>query len=613
MVLKNVFFIFFISLVLLIQKAGAQQPCTSVNSITINTGFNPINNSVIGVGQNDANWIVTAISPMMQTIPGAGASVGQGAFVIAPYVGSPSWATSLNSRYISCINTNVFRTPFDPNNAYTMTVTRNFRTCATDTYQFSLNIACDNFITSINVDGGISQFSQSNVNNFAAFEFVNFSLSLNPGLHNITVTLQNSTNVQAENQNFFGLNIFGNISGTTNSIAGPTCNNVCPTNCSDTCYWKVTGNNIIGGNNILGTLTNDDIKVFSSNAQRGVIKADGKFGWKTPSPSTLFHINCANPVEVPSNIRLENLSNGSGNPLVIDANGYILRGNRVINPSLTNNCGVQNFVTKTGSPGFLECSQIYDDGTFVGIATTTPYFVNGSLSTLNVNGLTVSTSFFSVSDKKYKQNIETIKDATSIINKLRGVTYSWNKNAFPDKKFGEGLQAGFIAQEIESVYPVAVANDGKNGYLVNYSSFIPLLTQGQQELNKKLEELTIQNLSLQSEIIELGNQLKGFQNSLGSGSNLSTNLNNKNNLYQNRPNPFNNTTTIDYSISSVKSSAYVIVYDLTGRELLRFKIANNGKGSINNEANQLAKGMYLYSLVIDGVNTDTRKMTLVGN
>jgi hypothetical protein len=289
-----------------------------------------------------------------------------------------------------------------------------------------------------------------------------------------------------------------------------------------------------------------------------------------------------------------------------------MRSKQLINPGVTNNCGTLNFVTKTGNPGFLECSQIYDDGSFVGIATTTPAFVNGTQSTLNVNGLTVSTSFFAVSDGKYKKNVETIKNASSIINQLRGVTYLWNRNDYPGRRFEETLQAGFIAQEVKKVFPIAVANDGKDGYLVNYNSFIPLLTQGQQELNLKLDELAAKNQSLQDEVANLKKQLSTLLDKGQTGRGLSTNTGNGDMLSQNRPNPFSNFTTIEYSVSHVKSAAYIIIYDFSGKELIRYRLASAGKGSIQIDSDKLINGLYLYSLVVDGVEVDTKKMTLTG-
>jgi hypothetical protein len=385
--------------------------------------------------------------------------------------------------------------------------------------------------------------------------------------------------------------------------------------CNSPCYWKVTGNNILNGNNILGTLTNDDIKLFSNNTQRGVIKNNGYFGWQTNAPSTLFHVDCINPaLGIPSNLRFQNLLKGKGNPLVVDNNGYVSIG-IAPTPGLVNNCGTLNFVPKTGNPGFLDCSQIYDDGNFVGIATTTPFNVNGTNSRLNVNGLTVTNTLYTVSDEKYKKNITDITDATAIINKLRGVTYNWDTDGFKEKNFEKGTQAGFLAQEVNKAFPVAVAVDEKANFVLNYNSFIPLLTKGQQEINDLITQLYKQNAELKNDVNSLKNQLRV----LSAKNNMSTTkLEDKifvdqNKLYQNRPNPFNDATVIEYEIAQSYQSAHIIVYDLNGKELLKFIISNNKKGTVQVNAKQLSSGMYLYALVIDGKEIETKKMILSKN
>lgn len=92
--------------------------------------------------------------------------------------------------------------------------------------------------------------------------------------------------------------------------------------CSDSCAWIVDGNSIHSGRNILGTLSNDDIRIFSNNVQRSVIKANGFMGIKQLAPTTTLNVNCV-PTTAPSGLRLENLPAGHGNVLVVDGAGYV--------------------------------------------------------------------------------------------------------------------------------------------------------------------------------------------------------------------------------------------------------------------------------------------------
>jgi hypothetical protein len=238
---------------------------------------------------------------------------------------------------------------------------------------------------------------------------------------------------------------------------------ICPPVCADSCYWKVTGNNITGSNNIFGTLTNHDIRIFSNSVQRGKIQANGFFGWQINNPTTRLHVDGSNPgFPASSGLRFENLPFGKGFNLVVDGNGYV-----------------------------------------------------------------------------YRQ--------------------------------------GFVADEM------------------------------QQELEAKFAALSEKNLSLQKEIAGLKAMIeplvkaKSFQGE-SNHSSLSK-------LYQNKPNPFNGSTVVEYSLSGASSGGHIVVYDLAGKEMLRFPV-KAGNGSITIRADQLVNGMYLYSLVVNGVEIETKKMIL---
>jgi hypothetical protein len=86
----------------------------------------------------------------------------------------------------------------------------------------------------------------------------------------------------------------------------------------------VNGNYIHSGNNLLGTLSNDDIRILSNNTDRAILTAGGYMGIKALLPTTTFHVDCVPPAPItPSGLRFENLPAGHGNALVVDANGYV--------------------------------------------------------------------------------------------------------------------------------------------------------------------------------------------------------------------------------------------------------------------------------------------------
>ena len=89
------------------------------------------------------------------------------------------------------------------------------------------------------------------------------------------------------------------------------------------------------------------------------------------------------------------------------------------------------------------------------------------------------------SDIRFKNNIKTLDNSLSKVLQLRGVNYLWNK----DHSNNQNIQIGFIAQEVEKVFPELVATDA-NGYKsVAYQNMVPVLVETIKEQQKQIEEL----------------------------------------------------------------------------------------------------------------------------
>lgn len=100
------------------------------------------------------------------------------------------------------------------------------------------------------------------------------------------------------------------------------------------------------------------------------------------------------------------------------------------------------------------------------------------------------TGLSACSDVRYKKEIETLGNSLENISKLRGVSYFWKTDEFPNRNFGKEKQIGFIAQELEQVYPEFVQTDEKGFKTVDYSRLAPVLVEAikeQQAIVKKLE------------------------------------------------------------------------------------------------------------------------------
>ena len=176
------------------------------------------------------------------------------------------------------------------------------------------------------------------------------------------------------------------------------------------------------------------------------------------------------------------------------------------------------------------------------------------------------------------------------------------------KKTKKKIQTGFVAQEVEATAKeISYQFDGVNApqnetdnYSISYSQFVPSLVKAVQELDKKTQEI--------DELKEEVEELKKLVQSLVQTKSLT--INNAS-LEQNIPNPFNQSTTINYTLPAKFSSAKIIVTDNSGKTAKQFSLSGSGKGAVNITAGSLAAGMYHYSLYIDNKKVESKKMEIV--
>jgi hypothetical protein len=219
---------------------------------------------------------------------------------------------------------------------------------------------------------------------------------------------------------------------------------------------------------------------------------------------------------------------------------------------------------------------------------------------VHASGYIYSQGQYLGSDKNFKTNISTIKDPVNTISRLRGVTYHWN---YPDSLSvfnTDELQMGLVAQEVESVLPYLVKTlpDGKKA--VSYSSLIGLLIEGikaQQIEIENLKEMVAAKSAIGITNENIGQKLIGTQ-----GSNF---------LLQNTPNPFSKTTTIKYSVDESNRSASIYIFDLQGTLVKSYNNINKQlNSSVIIDAENLSPGMYIYTLVVNDMEVDSKRMIL---
>lgn len=316
------------------------------------------------------------------------------------------------------------------------------------------------------------------------------------------------------------------------------------------------------------------------------IYTKGLVGIGTASPTAQLHTT--------STLRFENLpfTRTATYVLGTDGNGNVRRFTNNFN-GVTLQCllpfgqTATNRLTKVLSNGNLTCSQVFDNGTNVGIGTVTPTYK------LSVNGPVHSMANIFISDRKFKKNIEAIEKPLETVLQLNGKKYDWRVNEFEKYNFTDRKQIGFIAQEVREVIPEIVHVDKDGEHSMNYTAMIPLLVEAIKEQQNQI--ILLENKL--SDIEQLSSTDEGLR--LGDITSFSTNY----------PNPFSTSTTVDYYILKTVNTAKIIIYDSSGTTINTFDLKDRGiKSQLVINKNSLKSGIYFYTLIADNVVIGTKKM-----
>ena len=254
----------------------------------------------------------------------------------------------------------------------------------------------------------------------------------------------------------------------------------------------------------------------------------------------------------------------------------------------------------------------------IGIGTGNPSYKLTVLGNIASYGTVIISS-----DRRLKSEVRPLQSAMDKLSQLNGVSY---KKHLPDLQLnGIDMQGitdeaklnairndqsnrgeleqnenyGFIAQELREVFPELVREDN-DGYLgIDYISLIPVMVEAMKELREEIDMLKSANEDFELRDKNALENNNGMENSIQGAT-----------LYQNAPNPFSSETEIRYYIPNNAGQASMLIFDMQGTLKKQMQITGKGNGSLTINASELPAGMYIYSLIVDGREIDSKRMIL---
>lgn len=162
-----------------------------------------------------------------------------------------------------------------------------------------------------------------------------------------------------------------------------------------------------------------------------------------------------------------------------------------------------------------------------------------------------------------------------------------------DEQFYGKTHFALDADRLEETFPDLVYVNKDGSKVINYVEMIPLLVQSINELSAEIEVLKGQT---SEETARKARSATNVQKSLSG-----------NRLYQNTPNPFKEQTIIRFSLADGVQDASICIFDMTGKTIRKLPVSS-GMNSVSIGGYELGEGMFLYSLVVNGQEIDTKRM-----
>lgn len=260
-------------------------------------------------------------------------------------------------------------------------------------------------------------------------------------------------------------------------------------------------NNTVGANFATGQAASFDI---TGNGEiNGTLNINGNVGIGNIAPSAKLEVT--------------NTSGGGITEMIVNSNGttdadFILKTTNTnmgwFGGGAVNKLAAWNYANNT------EPLTILGSNGNVGIGVTTPtQKLHVSGNGLFTGTVTASCGVLACSDIRYKKNINPLTNSLQKILLVNGVNYNFKQDEFPEKNFSSKKQIGFIAQDLELIFPELVEIDDNGFKTVDYSKITPVLVEAIKEQQKIIDEDKTKMTEMQAMMNLLNKRLSALENS----------------------------------------------------------------------------------------------------
>ncbi len=238
--------------------------------------------------------------------------------------------------------------------------------------------------------------------------------------------------------------------------------------------------------------------VGSNPAAKMVVKGTGLVGIGNSSPKSILTIG-SNTSDIVGTTGIT-LGKGHGNIEFVHSTYSSGYGSKIYSIDEGNGNTSLRIATRGKTTTWSDALYIRatdnSTNTRIGIGTINPSYK------LDINGSARATTWYTTSDERLKKNIRRITRHGDL-SRIKSYQYEMT-----DANEQDRTHFGFLAQEIELVYPELVATDSLGFKAVAYQEFIPLLIDKVNEQSVTISDLVEINNELRDRIIAIEEKIK---------------------------------------------------------------------------------------------------------
>ena len=174
----------------------------------------------------------------------------------------------------------------------------------------------------------------------------------------------------------------------------------------------------------------------------------------------------------------------------------------------------------------------------------------------------------------------------------------------PGATIRDSLHYGLSLASVQDVLPQLVIEDTGGIRYVDYTSIVSLLVVAVTELKGQVDALTAQ-LDGSAPVAHAPARAPQTSGTDDITDDLTAPA-----LHQNIPNPFTADTHIRYCLPESVQQADLYIYDMQGHQIKKIALTGRGESAVTIHGSELQAGMYIYALIADGQEVDSKRMIL---